>query len=509
MFRKKNQPISLHIGSIIFLLIFFLFSPLSLHAATKPSIKIEKGKAITKDRDVTLQLRGPDDITEMRISNNADFSYSQWEKYSEYKFWRLSEGSGEVTVYVKYRRSNGSVTDAVKDTILLEPPEMKIKTEIIEGDTVSSRYVTVSSTVSDGIDRYRISSQNNFTNDDEWIEFSSYIPYVLSRGSGEKSVYIQFRNADGQVKTFLIKVTYNEPANYIEEGSLIKGTGPAVYYYGYDGKLHEFSHALVYHTWYKDFSAVQQVSNAKLAQYSIGDPICVRQGTYLVKFSNSSKVYAVEPGCTLRPIRSAIEATLLYGEDWGTRLMILPEFHRKLYVITSLDVRDEDNDIEDDDRDGLSANVEADYGSSDKNEDTDGDGLSDYEEIVYWFSDPNDKDSDGDGFDDGQEVLSGYSPVGPSSFSSLPNDTYRHPAGTLLRLPGENTKYYVTSHDTMKKIGLTTNDSFITNRFQVDFITVPFFKMDAQKSSGSVSKSDDTVRQPIYRSKENGKLYFY
>lgn len=49
--------------------------------------------------------------------------------------------------------------------------------------------------------------------------------------------------------------------------------------------------------------------------------------------------------------------------------------------------------------------------------DTDGDGLSDYEE-TYWNTDFKNPDTDGDGFKDGEEVLSGHSPTkkGPDDF---------------------------------------------------------------------------------------------
>jgi predicted lipoprotein with Yx(FWY)xxD motif len=50
--------------------------------------------------------------------------------------------------------------------------------------------------------------------------------------------------------------------------------------------------------------------------------------------------------------------------------------------------------------------------------DSDGDGLSLYQEVIVYGTDPADADSDDDGFDDGYEVETGYSPL---SISSTPD----------------------------------------------------------------------------------------
>lgn len=45
--------------------------------------------------------------------------------------------------------------------------------------------------------------------------------------------------------------------------------------------------------------------------------------------------------------------------------------------------------------------------------DTDGDGLSDKDEIELYKTDPKKADTDGDTFWDGNELLNGYNPLGP------------------------------------------------------------------------------------------------
>ncbi len=66
----------------------------------------------------------------------------------------------------------------------------------------------------------------------------------------------------------------------------------------------------------------------------------------------------------------------------------------------------------DQDLDGLDDTKEKEYGTSDFEFDTDGDGLRDIDEIEVWKTDPTKPDSDGDGFADGFEVLKGYNPAG-------------------------------------------------------------------------------------------------
>ena len=61
-----------------------------------------------------------------------------------------------------------------------------------------------------------------------------------------------------------------------------------------------------------------------------------------------------------------------------------------------------------------------DTGTSPTNGDTDGDGLSDREEVNRYHSNPNVKDTDGDGFEDGFEVTTGFDPSSATSTPETP-----------------------------------------------------------------------------------------
>lgn len=67
--------------------------------------------------------------------------------------------------------------------------------------------------------------------------------------------------------------------------------------------------------------------------------------------------------------------------------------------------------IIDTDGDGLTDEEELTLGISINNSDTDGDGLFDFEEVKIYGTDPLNSDSDGDGYLDGEEVKAGYNPL--------------------------------------------------------------------------------------------------
>jgi outer membrane protein OmpA-like peptidoglycan-associated protein len=58
----------------------------------------------------------------------------------------------------------------------------------------------------------------------------------------------------------------------------------------------------------------------------------------------------------------------------------------------------------DTDKDGLFNDQEKEIGTDPKNPDTDGDGLTDGDEVLIYFTDPLKKDTDGDGLTDGEEI---------------------------------------------------------------------------------------------------------
>ena len=86
-------------------------------------------------------------------------------------------------------------------------------------------------------------------------------------------------------------------------------------------------------------------------------------------------------------------------------------------VMPKTEVRPVSDDL---DNDGVLDVKEKELGLSNRNYDTDGDGLTDKQELDTYNTDPTNTDSDGDGYADGYEVMNGFNPAGDGK---LPKET--------------------------------------------------------------------------------------
>lgn len=119
------------------------------------------------------------------------------------------------------------------------------------------------------------------------------------------------------------------------KGELIKGSQPAVYFYGEDGKRYVFPNEKIFYTWYTDFSSVREVTDAQLAAIQIGGNVTYRPGTKLVKVTTDPRVYAVSGRGILRWITSEQLAKSIYGDHWAQQVQDLPDAFFQDYLVSN------------------------------------------------------------------------------------------------------------------------------------------------------------------------------
>jgi hypothetical protein len=115
------------------------------------------------------------------------------------------------------------------------------------------------------------------------------------------------------------------PVHGAMSGDLIRGSLPAVYYYGSDGKRYVFPNEKTYKTWYADFSGVKVITDSELASYPIGGNVTYRPGVKMVKITTDPKVYAVAENGALRWVTSEAVAVALYGANWNQMIDDVPD----------------------------------------------------------------------------------------------------------------------------------------------------------------------------------------
>ncbi|MBP9761172.1 MAG: hypothetical protein KBD15_02955, partial [Candidatus Magasanikbacteria bacterium] len=292
----KNQRIMFRIMAALFCVITLGTVAHPATAANQEGVTINAGAANTKTRDVTLTIHKTFAASHMRISNNESFTGAFWESVQSEKKWTLDVGAGNKTVYIQFKNRLEAESAVFRDSITLSIPAAMNVSFTINGNAreTSSRYVNLSFSYSDGVEAVAIHNSENLAGA-LFTKIQSPMQWILSENSGTKTVYVMFRNVNGTTKTVQQSIVYNEPAGSFPPETLLKGDTDTVYYLGYDGRIHPFLHSIVYHSYYPSFAGIRYVSNRKLREYIIGEPVCLRPGTWLVKFKSLPRVYAVEP----------------------------------------------------------------------------------------------------------------------------------------------------------------------------------------------------------------------
>jgi hypothetical protein len=169
------------------------------------TLVLNGGATFTRELLVTGELAATDatsGLDRMRVGVTDDLDGVAWQTVKETFTWLLSPGDGSTTVYVELldRAGNTATVDA---SIILDttPPS---GTLAIEGGAgyVADPLVTLTVDVTDayGIADMRLTNGFGFT-DEEWVPYSTSLPWDLGASGGPKTVFIEVRDLAGNTFT--------------------------------------------------------------------------------------------------------------------------------------------------------------------------------------------------------------------------------------------------------------------------------------------------------------------
>jgi hypothetical protein len=183
-----------------------------------------------------------------------------------------------------------------------------------------------------------------------------------------------------------------EQVTLVAEGQAFRGEHYSTIYILEQGERRPYLNEEVFFSRHASYDEVLVVTDVTLTIYEVGAPVLPSPGKLLVKIDSSPEVYVVEHPNILHRILSEAEAENLLGSAWDLFVINLPSTIFGHYIIaepvSSLFPWDisyffsrfglQSND---DDRDGLTNDLEDTLGTNPKNNDTDGDRLPDYAEV--------------------------------------------------------------------------------------------------------------------------------
>jgi hypothetical protein len=169
----------------------------------KGTILINDGAKITSNSTITLTINASDasGLKDMKVADNKYFPGQDWRPFNTTIQWVLSHGTGECTIYIKFRSMLGQESDVASDSIILDTLAPTMTVAIAGG----AAYTNISS----------VTLQLNYS-ENYWIEsmqvsndpsFNGSIPELFScekgwnllQGDGIKTVYARATDTAGNV----------------------------------------------------------------------------------------------------------------------------------------------------------------------------------------------------------------------------------------------------------------------------------------------------------------------
>jgi len=172
------------------------------------SLELDKDREVTRhpDKVVLASVKAKDAVL-MQIAHSADFKNARWQGFTNLNFsWILAGDDGEKTVYARFKDKAGNISEAVTDDITLDRTPPREGTVVInEGENITNnanKVVKLSLHAEEAVEM-RLANRFDFKQADgseaSWIPFEKETEWRLVGPDGVKYVYVQFRDAIGNV----------------------------------------------------------------------------------------------------------------------------------------------------------------------------------------------------------------------------------------------------------------------------------------------------------------------
>jgi hypothetical protein len=211
------------------------------------SVSINSGASTTTTVAVTLSISASDNIgvdgyfaseTNTTPAISDFISVTETFSYSASVSFTLSSGDGPKTVYVWFKDAANNISVPVNDSINLSTPDTTAPTNgsisIAGGANITSTQnvaVTISGTDNIGIDGYYLSESpstptvGDFTGITATANYNSSLNYTLSSGNGNKTVYLWFKDAAGNISNaYSDSIQLNLASSVTPASSLVSGS---------------------------------------------------------------------------------------------------------------------------------------------------------------------------------------------------------------------------------------------------------------------------------------------
>ena len=173
-----------------------------------PDIIIANGAGFCQSRNVELNLIASGDNLQLKLNDEPTFDGIEWQDYEPILNYRLSDGEGTKTLYVKFKNDFEIESSVVSDNIILDltAPHAVLSVLPDSGITNETQFQIDPTGSSDNLTpkgdlQVRFDWDNDGSFDTEWA-YLSVSNYTYSVGGGNKVINMQLKDGAGwQVDT--------------------------------------------------------------------------------------------------------------------------------------------------------------------------------------------------------------------------------------------------------------------------------------------------------------------